>query len=267
MQLEEIRVTVRKLVDENGDLMREFQEATKTATQKAAGDYIRFKETLDFLFSQGALGQGQAGKDEFNKRLGAQLDDLLPEFDLNEIRAKYITLKRDTTELGEFMKGVWQGVGRSIQSTISDAIYEWNLSWKSLINIARRALADIASAILTSGIKNLLKSQLGGSGGTNIFGALLAAGGGGDQSELADSFFAFKKQGSTAGSSKYSPASKMSFGGGNITFAPVTKVQIIERDNPERTKQEIFQAVAIENAKQQQEFVRVLQRSGMEVKG
>lgn len=262
--LEEINVTVRKIVDENGDLLRELNEQTRTAVQRQAAEYIKLKESLQFLRDNQLI----TGR-EYNTRLSAALDDLLPEFDLNEIRAKYITFKRDTSELGEFTKGVWQQVGRSIQSTLSDALYEWKISWKSFVDIVRRALADIVSAIITSGIKKAISSQFSKSS---------------DQSLLADSFFAFMHGGGrfdgptvvgengpelVTGSGRVYNQRQLSFmgAGKGVTFAPVTNIQIIERDDPDRTKREIFEAVASEQSKQQAEFVRTLHRSGVAVRG
>lgn len=272
-QLEEIKITAQKIVDANGDLMQELADSTKTGVEKAAGEYIKLKETLQFLNDQQLITSR-----EQKERLGAALDELLPEFDLNEIRAKYISLKKETTELGEFMKGVWQGVGRSIHSTLSDAIYEWKLSWRSLLDITRRALADIASAIFLSGIKDALKSQLtkSGSGASgaassgflaaigSLFG--LASGGqydglrmvGEDGPELV------------GGRGRVWNQRQMAFagmGGAKVTYAPITNISIVERDDPERTKREIFETVAAENSKQQQELIRTLSRSGVDVRG
>lgn len=274
VQLEEIRVTAHKLVDEYGDLMQQFRDETRTTSQSAAADYLKLKTTLQFLRDQG-VDRGGISQEEFQKRLGGALDDLLPEFDLNEIRAKYQTLKAATSELGEFMKGVWQEVGRSIQSTLSDAIYNWNLSWRSLIDIARRALADIASAIITSGIQNQLKALFGGYGG-------------GDQSALADSFFAFL--GSKAGGGRFDGPTmvgedgpellmgsgtvmnkrQMAFagmgGGANINYAPTFNLNI-ESSGDRDTEARMAAFVDTRIAQSQQEFARTLQRSGVQVKG
>jgi hypothetical protein len=273
-QIEEINVTARKLVDENGDLLREMRESTRTEVQRISGEFIKLKTTLQFLRDLGE-GRGGISGEEFQKRLGGALDDLLPEFDLNEIRAKYITLKKETTELGEFMKGVWQGVGRSIQATLSDAIYEWNLSWKSLIDIARRALADIASAIITSGIKKLLAQQL--------------SGGGGDQSLLADSFFAFLGASGAAGGGRISGATvvgedgpemvfgkgyvmnkrQMAFagmGGASVTYAPQFNLNI-QSNGDKESERRMAEYVESRLAQSQGEFTRLLGRSGVEVKG
>jgi len=273
-ELEEINVTVRKIVDENGDLMREYLDQTRTTTQAAAAEYTKLKTTLQFLRDEGLITE-----EEFQKRLGGALDDLLPEIDLNEIRAKYQTLKKSTTEIGEFMKGVWRGVGNSIRQTLSDAIYEWNLSWKSLLDIVRRALADILSAIITSGIAKALKSQLstGSSSGSSSGGwasvlagigtALFGAAGGGrmdgmrwvgeDGPELAmgSGYIYNKRQMAFAG-----------MGGANINYAPTFNLNI-QTNGDRESEQRMAAFVDRRIAQSQQEFARTLNRSGVEVRG
>lgn len=266
-QLEEIKVTAQKIVDANADLMQELADSTKTGVEKAAGEYIKLKETLQFLNDQQLITSR-----EQKERLGAALDELLPEFDLNQIKSMYISLKKETTELGEFMKGVWQGVGRSIQSTLSDAIYEWRLSWRSLLDIARRALADITSAILISGIKKAFASQLASSkssGGwlaavAGLFG--LASGGdfqgprivGEDGPELV------------TGRGHVTNQRQMAFAGmtgSKVNYSPQFNVTLVSTGNDESDREEIYQRVALMMSAQQEQFTRVLVRSGVEVKG
>jgi tape measure domain-containing protein len=271
--LEEINVTVRKITDENGDALRDLEAETRTSVERVSADYSRLKAALQTL-----LDEGKITKAKFDERLSAAQDEMLPEFDLNEIKAKYITLKHSTTELGEFMKGVWREVGRSIQSTLSDAIYEWHLSWKSLLNIARRALADITSAIITSGIKNALKSQLSSSSSSSSssttgsilagLGKLFGLAGGGQY----DGLRMVGEDGPelVSGRGRVWNQRQMAFagmGGAKITFAPVNNFNIIERENPDQTKRELVQYYETRSAQQQQEFVHLLQRSGVEVKG
>lgn len=271
-RIEEFRVTAQRIRDEYGDVLREIEESTRTSVERQSAEYLKLKTNLEFLLDEKLIS-----KETFDKRLGTALDELLPEFDLNEIRAKYKTLKKETTEIGEFMKGVWQQVGRSIQSTLSDALYEWKFSWKSLLDIARRALADITAAIITSGIKDALKNAAaaGNSGGSS--------GGGFNWFQAFASFFGKAAGGGRTdrptivgedgpeivmGSNRVMNMRQMAFaGGGGINFAPVNNFTIVERDNPDQTKQEMVQYFETRSAQQQAEFVRVLQRSGYEVRG
>lgn len=267
-EIEEVRVSAQRLSDGYGDVMREIEESTRTAVERTSAEYTKLKTNLQFLLDEGLISKGT-----YDRRLGDALDEILPEIDLNEIRAKYKTLKKETTELGEFMKGVWQEVGRSIQSTISDALYEWKFSWKSLLNIARRALADITSAIITSGIKNALKSVTSGSSSSTTGSFLKAVG----------SYFGFAAGGGRvdrptivgeSGREVVMPPGKvmnqrqMAFaGGGGVTYAPSFSVSIIEKDDAEKTKAEVLQTMAVMLAQDKAEFVRTLSRSGYEVRG
>jgi hypothetical protein len=269
-ELEEINVTVRKIVDTNGDLLREMRDDTRTEVQKISGEYIKLKETLKFLRDLGE-GRGGISEAEFQKRLGALQDDILPEFDLNEIKAKYITLKKATTELGEFMKGVWQQVGRSIQSTLSDALYEWRLSWKSLVDIARRALADIGSAIITSGIKKALTGQLSGSSTSGGFlaavGKFFGLAGGGRR----DGVRMVGEDGPelVTGSGYVYNQRQMAFagmGGAKISYAPTFNLNI-QSNGDKDSEARMAEFVDTRISQSQTEFVRTLGRSGVAVSG
>jgi hypothetical protein len=275
-QLEEIKIAVRKITDENADALRELEEETRTSTERVSAAYSRLKAALQTL-----LDEGKITREQFNERLQAGITDTLglEEIDLNEIRAKYTSLKKSTTEVGEFMKGVWRGVGNSIRQTLSDAIYEWNLSWKSLLDIVRRALADILSAIITSGIAKALKSQLSSSGGSSgsgsglasfiagIGGALFGAASGGrmdglrwvgeDGPELA------------AGSGYIYNKRQMAFagmGGASINYAPTFNLNI-QSNGDKETEQRMAAFVDRRISQSQAEFARTLHRSGVEVRG
>jgi hypothetical protein len=268
-ELEEFNVTVRKIVEGNDDLMRELEESTRTGTQRAAAEYTKLKETLQFLNDQQLITSR-----EQSTRLGAALDELLPEFDLNEIRAKYIVLKRETSELGEFMKGVWQGVGNSIRSTISDAIYEWRLSWRSLLDIARRALADISSAIITSGIQKALKQAFAASSSSSsaspylaAFSSIFGLAGGGR-------FDGLRKVGEdgpelVSGSGRVMNSRQMAFnagGGAKINYAPTFNL-VVQSSGDKDSEARMAAYVETRIAQSQTEFSRVLGRSGIEVRG
>lgn len=270
VSIEEFRVTAQRIRDEYGDVLRELEQSTRTSVERQSAEYTKLRTTLEFLRDEKLITP-----EVFAKRRDTALDELLPEFDLNEIRAKYKVVKRETTELGEFMKGVWQQVGRSIQSTLSDALYEWKLSWKGLLDIARRALADITAAIITSGIKGALKNATSGSSsGSSSAGWLktiagffgYAAGGG-----RTDRPTIVGENGPevVTGTNRVMNMRQMAFagGGGGVHFAPVNNISIIERENSQQTKQELAQYIEVRTAQQQAEFVRVLQRSGYEVRG
>jgi len=271
ISLEEVRIVnaARIALTEYQQLLADLTESTETDAEKQISAYRRLREELKLLKDEGVITE-----DVRQKRLDEGLDDLLPEFDLDKIRGLKKEVKREVSEIGEFMKGVWQGVGQSIQATLSDALYEWKFSFRSLLDITRRALADITSAIITSGISKALKDAFSGtssssSGGfwVGILKALGFAAGGGTQS--GPRIVGEDGPELVMDSSRVYNRRQMAFAGmgANVNFHPVTNITLIERDDPERTKREIFETVAIQNARQQAEFIRTLQRSGVEVKG
>lgn len=270
--VEEVRTTARKKeLTATEQFYADLNELTKTTTEQQVSRYHQLIEAINEL----ERAQSISAKTAEDRRSEA-LDELLPEFDLEKIRGLKKEVKREVSEIGEIMKGIWQGVGQSIQSTLSDALYEWKLSFKSLLDITRRALADITSAIITSGISKALKAALSGassgsssSGGfwAGVLKAIGFAAGGGSQS--GPRVVGEDGPELDMGNGRIYNQRQMAFAGmgSTVTFSPVTNISLIERDNPEKTKQEIFRTVAIQNSKQQAEFIRTLQRSGIEVKG
>lgn len=263
-EVTEVKIKARRIertADE--EYFAQLNDLTKTSTERQISAYNEAMAALRTLRDEGVITGEQ-----FGKRQSEALDELLPEIDISEIQKLYKPIRTATTELGEFMKGVWQSTGASIRGLLSDAIYNAKLSFKSLVDVARRAVADILSALVTSGIKKALADQLAGTGSgfwADLGKSLVGKAGGGrfdgptivgeDGPELV------------TGSGHVFNRRQMAFaGGGGVNFAPVTNISIIERENPEQTKREIFEAVAVENARQQSEFVRTLQRSGVDVR-
>ena len=76
-----------------------------------------------------------------------------------------------TKETTNVMVDEWSNALGSIQSSIADMIYEFDFSMGSILDIFKRMLAEMAAAIIMSGIKDLLLGQfdignlLGGLGG------------------------------------------------------------------------------------------------------
>lgn len=276
--LEEFNVTLRRIVDDNGDLMRELDDQTKTAVQKAAGEYTKLKTTLDFLFDEGLIG-----KDEYNKRIGAALDELLPEFDLNEIKSKYETIKKGTDELTEFVKGAWQSAGASVRGVFADMFYEWKFSLSGMVDVARRAVSEILAAFVTSGLKKAGLALLG-----SLFGdpTASAAASSGDNAWFNSLFGGNAGGGMVTGGRPrwvgeegkrelFVPGSsgriynqrQLAGMGGGIVYAPKVEVQLLPTTDAEKDKEEIYGTIGIMMSKQQEEFTRLLAKSGVEVRG
>lgn len=268
-KLEEFNVTVQRIKEDYSDVLAELEESTRTSTENQAAAFIKLKTNLEFLRDEKLITG-----DKFNERLGTAIDDLLPLFDLNQIRSKYKSVKQETTELGEFMKGVWQGVGRSIQSALSDAIYDGKLSIRGLVDVVRRAAADILSAFVTSGIKKYIGTLFSGTSSKSSSSSSAAAFGAGLLGALGFAASGGRQRGPRIvgedgpeldmGSGRIYNQRQLAFGGGSgINYAPVNHFQIIEREDPEKTKREILQQVAAQGAQQQAEFARQLERNNI----
>lgn len=266
-QLEEFRTTVRSIdLSPYRRLLDDMERMTQTSAERQIAHFREVQAALEFLHREGEITA-----DEFNQRVEEARGELVQEIDIEAIRNLYKPVREQTTELGEFMKGVWQGVGQSIQSTLSDAIYEWRLSWRSIIDITRRALADILSAILTSGIKQGLMSLFKGNGGffsgfvKGISGLFGLAGGG-----IFDGPRIVGENGPevVTGRGRVFNMRQLAFAGAgaSISYAPTFNLSI-QSTGDEETRQRMVEYVETRIQQSQSEFVRVLNRSGVEVKG
>jgi tape measure domain-containing protein len=92
----------------------------------------------------------------------------------------------------------WSNAYASIQSTVADWIYDFNISMDSIVDIFKRALAEMLSALAMSGIKKAFSNLFDGNAATTFFGGLTGGisdalgldnggGGGGLISSLASS--------------------------------------------------------------------------------
>jgi hypothetical protein len=252
------------------DLLDKMNESTKTSAETQITAFYELEETLRLLRKEGVITQKQ-----YNDRIGEAIDESL-KIDLDPIRGMYKDVRVQTTELGEFMKGVWRSTGESIRQTFADAIYSGKLSLRSLVDVARRTVADILSAFLTSGLKNvflnMFKGGGGGGGGTGFLGSLAAAFGfsaGGGKSTRPrwvgeeGRELVIPGQG---GMSVYNKRQLAGMGGGSVVYQPQNTFNLIEREDPDQTKREVLEIMSIQNSKQMAEFQRALSRSGVEVR-
>ena len=276
-QIQEIVITAkRKEKSANEEFLDSLEERTRTATEKQIADFEEVSRALIELREQKLITDKQ-----FDERLGEAQDKLLPEIDISEIRKMFKTVEKQADETSQIVKGAFQQAGASIQASLSDAIQTGKLSFKSLVDVARKAVADILSAIIVSGIKKALASQLsgtggsgGGSGKTSIIGSIIGAFLGKKASGgLATTPFIAGEEGPEIISPKGSGVNvinkrQLQFmrGGSGGVFAPQTNIQIIERENPERTRNEILQIVALQNARNEERFMSRLARNGILVR-
>jgi hypothetical protein len=267
-ELEEINVTLQQIRDGYVGVLQEMEEATRSSTEKQAAEFIKFKTTLEFLRDEGLISP-----EKYSSRLGSELDELLPEININEIKSMYMSVKQESTELSEFVKGVWQGAGNSIRQTLSDAAYEGKLSLRSLVDIGRRVVADLIAAFTTSQFKEIFKSlasssKAGGGGFWSMLGGLFGfAAGGGDISrptwvgEEGRELVVPK-----AGGARVYNQRQLAGMGSNMSYAPTTNIQVIEREDQAKTTEAILNAIAMQRSEDMEELMRMLAKSGVEVR-
>lgn len=270
-ELTEIVITQRKIqTDANKAFFDDLDEATKTSTENQLTEYAKTRQGLLELRDAGLIT-----KEVFDARSDEAVDKLLPEIDTQAIHAQLKTVAAQAEETSAIIRGAFEQAGASIQSTLSEAIQSGKLSFKSLVDVARKAVADILAAIIVSGIKKAIASQLatGGSGGkASVFGSILgaflgkkAAGGRGSGPTLVG------EEGPElvnlgAGSQVFNKRQLQFMGkgeGSGAVYAPQTNVQIIERENPEQTKREILQLMALTNARNEERFIARLGKNGV----
>lgn len=267
----------KKRVDANQVVLDELDEQTKTSQEKQIEAYNKTKAALDELVEQGAISKQKA-----DERLGEALDQLLPEIDIGEIRAMYKQIETQSSETAEIVKGAFREAGASIQRSLSEAIAGGKFSLRSLVDVAKQAFADIASALIVSGIKKLFLNSFGGGGG-----GFSAGSSGLSESFLASTFApraggGLVPQGNSAivgeegrelvtalpgGGLRVMNKRQMSTtGGATVIYSPTNNISIIERENSQQTKQEIFQFVQIQNAKDREELYRKLAKNGVTIR-
>ncbi len=265
-RITQIVIDARKIqLNADEEYFQQLDDLSKTSAETQATNYHKVFAAIQALQDTGRITAQDAAA-----RQAEALDELLPEIDIAAIHAKLREIPKVADETAEILKGIWQGVGQSLQSTISDAIYNMKFSFKSLVDVARRAFADVAAAFVASGIQKLLKSLLSSSSSTSssaAFGAgflkaLGFAAGGGDISGptlVGEDGPEIVSPKST--STVYNKRQMMGVGGANITYAPKFEYNVIERDDPQRTKQELIQYTETRIAQSQAEFNRTYERN------
>jgi hypothetical protein len=279
--LKEVTISeLRKTKNAYDELLDDLDSKTKTSQEKQIEAFEETRQELKLLRDERKITQEQ-----FEKRLDEAQDKLLPEIDLKEIRSMYKKVEQIATESAGIIKGAYEQAGASIQASLSNAIQGGKFSLRSLVDVARKAFADIAAALLVSGIKKAIASALsggsggsGGGGGTGTKGAILGAIG---------SFFGFKASGGFAstpqvvgeeGPEVIKPVAggvqvfnkrqlqSSGIGGTNVSFSPSTSITVIERNNEGQTRQEVIRFVQTENAKNNEKLVKMLAKNGVTIR-
>ncbi len=280
-RVSEVIITLQKRnKDTNAKVLEELNEDTKTAAEKQISEFNRIKASLEALRDLGEENGGISQK-VFDERFDEAFDNFLPEIDLQEIRSRFKVIEKQADETAAIVRGAFEQAGASIQSTLSDAIQSGKLSFKSLLDVAKKTVADILAAIIVSGIRKALIAQLASAGGTGggksgflgsvakLFLGSKSGGGfastpfvaGEDGPEIIDP----RGSGVRVFNRRQLQFASRGSGGTNV-FSPQTTVQIIERENPEKMKQEILQIQALIDARNQEKFINRLAKNGVVVR-
>lgn len=247
--------------DSVAEYFDELEASTRTSAQRTAANIREMEAALEALVREGRLTQGEA-----SQRRAANLDEMLPEFDIQEIRAKRMTMQSEVSELSQFMKGAFQQAGASIQSSLADAFYEGGASIQTFKDIVRRTLAEIAATIATSGIQKALKAAFsagGSSGSSSSAGGFLSAIG---------KLFGFAAGGSGTAGPKvvgeegpevavgrvYNKRQLAFMGaGGGVSYAPTNIMNFYTRDDDEM-RQQFAYALAASEARSRNELAKAM---------
>jgi hypothetical protein len=276
--LKEVSISVRRTAEEIPEFLQRMNDNTKTQMERAQTQFAEASAQIKALLDEGIISPETAE----NRRQEA-LDTLLPEFDLEKIRALYKPLVEETKKASDFVRGAWEQAGRSIQAALSNMIYEFKFSWKSIVDIVRRAISDILAAVITSGLKKAFASLMtgtkdsSGSEKNGIISAILGAltglfgkAGGGRMGALDIVGEEGPEVRASPGSRIYN-SRQLAFamagngGGGGVNFAPVYQVAITA-DNSDEREARMIEFFQIQRRKDQEELMRRFHRNGIKLR-
>jgi len=83
-------------------------------------------------------------------------------------------LENNTSETTSVIVSEWSNAYASIQSSLADMIYEFDFSMDSILDIFKRMLAEMAAAIIMSGVKNAFLNMFDGNAATSAWGGMIS---------------------------------------------------------------------------------------------
>jgi hypothetical protein len=180
-----------KLAEASGGLARQLTETAEKAIKKTTKETVNYDNALQDAFgSVDRFSQSLSDLDKTTHAYYAELGKevpadswLLKAQDAPEVAARAMAALEEQTEQSAFVfQEQWDNAFENFQSYLSDALMNWQWSWDSMLDIAKRALADIVSAFVTSGLRELVGSIFADAEGISISGL---TGGGGPASGIA----------------------------------------------------------------------------------
>lgn len=246
--LQEVNITSKKIVDVN--------------------PWIQFYEDINSMNNQ----TNESFQDLFNN-FSKFADDAFKGVPTSFKESTSKTLEMQQA-LSETMKGIWQGVGQSIQSSLADAFYNGSLSISSFMDILRRAVAEIASAAILGKLKELFTTMSDSSGGSSsssgwgaVFSGLVkafSAGGGRTDGPTVVGESGPEVVVPSGSGMRTFNARQLAFagGGGSVNFAPSYNIGIQGARNDDEIYENVVKFVNQKSSRDQQEFMRTLERNG-----
>lgn len=257
--LQEFRVSVQKIADDVPAVLQQMNENTKTEMERQLSQYRETRAQISALLNEGLISPEVAAS-----RREEAIDTLLPEFDLEKIRALYKPVVSVTSETTDLVKGAWREAGRSIQSSLADMIYEMKFSWRSVVDIIKRAVAEILAVTTIKGAGKALGGIEGGFG--EFFAGLFGKAGGGRAGQLdivgEEGPEVITRPGAQIFNQRQLAAAMGMGGAGNIHYAPSYNVTIVA-DKADEREARLVQFLQIQRNKDQQELVRKLAKNGI----
>lgn len=267
--LDTVNITLKKTISAHDDLIASWNAQTFTPIEKEADELRDGFLTINALLSEGAIN-----KDTAKARRSALLDKILPDFNVEELKLKLRPIEQLFTTFQDNVANIFENIGLDFKATLSDMFYNWKFTFKGFVDIARRAVSDILTEIITSGIKKAILGQLGASGSGGILKAALkffgfAAGG----ASIIDKPTWVGEEGkelaipSGGGARIYNQRELASMlgGGGSSVYAPTFAATIVSKD-ADRDKQEMFAFMERRFAQERLYWTKILGKNGVRIK-
>jgi tape measure domain-containing protein len=176
------------LAEASGGLAGQLTETAEKAIKKTTKETINYDNALQDAFgSVDRFSQSLSDLDKTTHAYYAELGKkvpvdswLLKAQDAPEVAERAMAALEEQTEQSAFVfQEQWDNAFENFQSYLSDALMTWQWSWDSMLDIAKRALADIVSAFVTSGLRELVGSIFADEKAFSISGIFDSGGGGG----------------------------------------------------------------------------------------
>jgi hypothetical protein len=279
------RAASRITADEYKTRMAAIFDAFRTPEEVAAASYEEGVALLDI-----ATGLGAVTPEQYAARMQKLIDDALPLVTVSSRRVSGVTGDRSLLGMSdeqtqalaeqrgqmERTKAAFDGLATSIGDSLGNAISQGGFEgMTTLQDIVRNTLRGILADILSSGIKNALKSLFSAIGSSG--------GGGGGLASFFTSLLLPKASGGSVtnarpllvgeeGPEVFMPHSSgrilsnptiTGMGGGGVNYSPQTSIVVNGNALDEKTKQELLAYIELGRARDQRQLSRIVTQNNL----